>query len=417
MSLYDDLYTFLLDGGDSDILEEARQRAKEDMRRKDILEKHPYKITEIAENGRPSRFQTYILVDGKRKLIRKTQKKDLEDYLIKFYDSDISKNSLEKVYAEWIRMRDLTRTSSTVKKDIWVWDTYYKGTDFAKADISILKAPTITSYLLEKVRSMGLTQRKFREMKSLLNAVLDYAVQMDYISHNPSREIHGISMDVFTPKEEYKRQKRVLSDSEKADIFKESLKRYTDHGNPVYLAIAMNMTLGLRVGELAALQKNDFDFSTNTLTVQRSEQTKLTDKDGKMVREAAVVVPHLKKGHASRTIPLTSLSRRLYSMSDSSSEWLFARSDGQRVTTNAINQAYRRLCGYFGIEALGNHAIRRTVITNMIESLEFTQKEIQDFAGHNDYKTTNDYYDYAQIDYQKSRSRMDRALGVDGIQL
>ena len=36
------------------------------------------------------------------------------------------------LYGDWIRFRMATKNPSTVKKDIWVWNTFYKDSDISK---------------------------------------------------------------------------------------------------------------------------------------------------------------------------------------------------------------------------------------------------------------------------------------------
>lgn len=401
--------TSLLQCFEPDILIEVGLKAKEEMNKQKILKSHPYKITELHLKDRPVCYQTYILVDGKRKQIRRSSKEALEADILAAYSDPIKAPTIESVYGEWILYRSSTRNGGTVKKDIWIWDTYYKGSKFVRTPVKDLKVPIIARELLAISEQKGLTQRKSREMKGLLNGVLDYAVYMDYIFVNPARQIHGISADVFAEESKKASEERIFSEEDARMLMEDVRTHFKRYDNPAYLAILMNFGLGLRIGELAALKDSDFDLTRGTLTLVRSEQSVYLGKDGKKVRDGSRVVEHLKKNRQVRIVPLCSYSADIFKESlewkrnrGVSSEWLFAGTDGERITTNAINQALNRLCGR------GNHTIRRTVITKLIRSSLFTQKEIQTIAGHKDWETTSKYYDYS--DEGLTAAKMDQAL-------
>ena len=317
--------------------------------------------------------------------------------------------TITDLYEDWISFRMATKNPSTVKKDIWVWKTYFKDSDISKEILRNLRPPIITRELLKIARDYALTQRKFREMKSVLNHILDYAVEMGYIFANPSRQIHGISIDVFEEEEEKKVDERIFSKESLEELKVTAREHYKKYDNMVYLAILMNLGLGLRVGELSALKIEDFDLEGDILTLTRSEQSTFKYVGDDVKRSGTKIVRHLKKNHKDRRVPLSSYVVDIFiecleyhKTHGIESEWLFIGKRGARLTTNSINQALNRIAGR------GNHTIRRTVITSLIKSGVFTQKEIMDIAGHKDYETTARYYDYAIGQY--SRERMDLAL-------
>ena len=154
---------------------------------------------------------------------------------------------------------------------------------------------------------------------------------------------------------------------------------YCKYDNMVYLAILMNLGLGLRVGELAALKIDDFDLKDDILTLRRSEQSTFKYEGTDICRSGSKIVGHLKKNRKDRHIPLSNYvvdifieSLEYHQIHGIETDWLFVNKNGERLTTNSINQALNRISGK------GNHTIRRTVITSLIRSGVFTQKEINE---------------------------------------
>ena len=59
----------------------------------------------------------------------------------------------------------------------------------------------------------------------------------------------------------------------------------------------------------------------------------------------------------------------------------------------------------------GNHALRRTCLSNMAASGLLSGKEIQDFAGHKEFAVTQKYYLYATQELKQRQSVYDIAIG------
>ena len=76
---------------------------------KGILSKHKYKITQ----GKDGRWRTNIMVDGKRKMIVRKDRRKLEEDLEEFYgvDDDIS---MRELYPEWLEYKSLHVAEPTI---------------------------------------------------------------------------------------------------------------------------------------------------------------------------------------------------------------------------------------------------------------------------------------------------------------
>lgn len=64
--------------------------------------------------------------------------------------------------------------------------------DIADIDVVIMK-----EWFLKTVRKHQLTSKKYKEMKSLSNMLLDYAIEKRLIGVNVARNVHGISYRKF----------------------------------------------------------------------------------------------------------------------------------------------------------------------------------------------------------------------------
>lgn len=58
--------------------------------------------------------------------------------------------------------------------------------------------PTLKTWYLNKITQYNLTARQFKEMKSLLNMLFDYAIEKKICTQNISRLIRNISRKKFS---------------------------------------------------------------------------------------------------------------------------------------------------------------------------------------------------------------------------
>lgn len=417
---------YLLDTGDSDILYIAKQEAAKEMERRKILERHAkhFSIRLITEKGRKPRYETFVYSDGKRKPLRRKTKEELEDAIIEFYEPTSRSGdyitSINSLYNDWRSYRIATKSPSTVHKDDWTWKRYYEDTEFSKRDVELLSVHDITIWLMERVKEHKLSQRQFREMKSLLNNILDFAVDKNIIARNLAREIHGISLQLFELEEQPGKESQIFERDDQKSIVEYCWSMYVKTDSAIYLGIILNFLMGVRIGELSAIKFSDIDASNNVLKLQRSEVSDKIDKSGKMVSCGTHIVPFLKRGHRSRPVPLSNMAlgiidfiRDSYAKKGWDTEWLILNKNGERATKSAISNTLRRVNESLNLPAKGNHAIRKTVITEMIQSMMFTQKEIQTYFGHKDFSTTSRYYDFAINDVTENANKMNDVLGTE----
>lgn len=368
----------------SDILSSVEQSREALMQKKKMLEQ--FSINQ-HQDGRWCCY--YKRSDGTYKKIFKRTRDAVIDELEKLVDEApaITIASLYPDYLKTLKRTGHSRTACCYNSD---WLNYLAESSLVSRDIEALTPRVVLNDLLAISKKHTLTQRKFRDVKTVVNRVLDMAVMDGVIPSNPARAIHGISADVFAaPPDE---GEQVYTDEQEIEIIKTCLDYYKNGKRPGYLAVILNFRLGLRVGELSALKPSDFDFDHYELTVQRSERRQ---HDDNLRAEGVVVRKGLKAHKSHRTVSIdddTVALVKLISEACGSSEWLFVQPNGERMTASCVQHALQRVCEKTGISITGNHKIRKTVISRMIQSGLFSDTDIKERAGHEDYATTQKYY-------------------------
>ena len=390
------------------------------MEKEYYLEQHPYKIY-YSEHDK--RYRTYLppKKDGeKRKPITAVTKENLENKIVAYYKQMEEKTSVvdtfEKLYPLFLDYKGKETSLANAHKLNWVWETYYKDNDIVKCKFSEITVVMLKNWFLDKIAEHKLTSRKYKEMKSLMNMLYDFAIESDLTSRNVSRMVHGISYKKYTVEQKKAPTEQVYINDEEENIIKVALSQYKKTGNTAYLGVCLNFTLALRVGEVVALKTSD--FSETLVHIQRTE-IKHYDKldNGEIVRNGYEVVPHGKTPNADRELFLTTNAKVFLSMivdaneeRNFHSEYLLLDKDGERMHNDAINNVLRRLNRMIKTAQKGNHSIRKTCISNMGESGALSNEEIRTFAGHKDFSTTEKYYMHATTSIENRADAYEKAI-------
>ncbi|MCD8365151.1 MAG: tyrosine-type recombinase/integrase [Clostridiales bacterium] len=387
------------------------------MKRKKILEQHPYKIWQGADG----RWYTKVKSDGKLKILKKTNRDDLDDAIVAFYRKSDDKNTLAAIYPDWLQYKIAETSKGNANKLQWVWAKYYKDSPIANRDIRTLKTRDIKLWLLDVTHSNALDRKKYKEMKSLINMMLDYAVEDGTIVHNAAREIKNISDKHFNEPEEKSYDEQVFRLEVAEAVVDLCMAQFEKTGNSAYLGICLNFYLGLRVGEIVALKTSDFDLENHIVKIRRMERSKYyQDADNHIHRSGYEIVDFTKSKDGKRDLPLTpeaedyvkTIIAHNKSIDSASAEWLFLSLKGEKLTKDSINNVLRRINKKLDIIQKGNHSIRKTALSNLFKN-GFTEEEVRQFAGHKDASTTHKYYEFANPDGKKDIARYSNALHIN----
>ena len=390
------------------------------MNKKYYLEQHPY---EIYFSKADNRYRTYLPStekDGKRKPITSVSKENLENKIIQFYKKLEQKApvyTIENLYPDFLEYKSTDTSLANANKLDWVWNKFYKNDAFIKNEILKIDVPTLKTWYLNKITQYNLTARQFKEMKSLLNILFDYAIEKKICTQNISRLIRNISRKKFSVNPTKAVTEQVFVNDEETRLIELAIQQYYKTNNTAYLAVCLNFALALRVGEVVALKVSDFE--EDTVHIQRQE-IKVYEKlsNGKIRRNGYEISPYLKSINSDRELYLIKEAKVFFSMIVQAnqmrgfkSEYLMLTKDGTRMNNDAINNVLRRLNRMLKTPQKGNHSIRKTCISNMGASKVLTDEEIRMFAGHKDFSTTAKHYMYVTDTMDNRSSAYETAIG------
>ena len=402
-----------------DILNEDELKSKLLMREKEIIAKHKQKYP--IWKATDGRWRTYVPDPSKpneRRAVTKKKLEDLEDAIVDWYAANKTPDTLEKLYPEWLSYKAKDTTKANAHKLSWVWDKYYDGEAITRRPLPTLDVLDVKVWFLDMIEKHNLTQKQYKELKTVINQMFDYAVEKKVVSLNIPRNVSRISIKHFAVKGRKQASEQVYMTDEKSELISICEEMFEKTGNTAYLGICLNFYLGLRVGELVALKSSD--FSDLFVHIEREEIKTYREENGKYVREGYAIAPYTKTPDSVRDVPLTSEARRYMKLiiehncqRGFTSEFiLLNKQTGERMHNDGINNTLRRANRKLATPQKGNHSIRKTYISSLDAYSDLTDEEIRMVAGHKYISTTQNSYMYSVqrpesrvIEFEKALSR------------
>lgn len=225
----------------------------------------------------------------------------------------------------------------------------------------------------------------------------------------------NIADGVILPKLE-KKEMRVLSKEEQALL---TSKLFTER---LGFAILLDLSTGLRIGELCGLKWSDFNFDTKSFQVKRTLQ-RITSPKKKQVDtsdiKTKVVEGKVKTDKGYREIPLQSKifdelikykkqqdnEKIKAGCAYADNDYVFASEIGGCIEPSTMRDVLNRLLKSTCIKHANFHSLRHTFATRAIEA-GVSIKAVSEILGHASIQITLDLYCHASIDMK--REAMDK---------
>lgn len=365
-----------------------------EMKKNEILKCHERKMWQ--GKGKDQRWRTYVYIDGKRKVICKNTREELERTIIKLLKEDEAEPRVSDIYDKLIEEKTkIKQSDGTIERYNRLYKTYLS--DFAKLRVKSITPKDIKELFKEIIFKHSnkdehkLTQKEFSNMKGLVKLILLYAKSEGYISWLVSQELDDISgyllnENVFK-KIKHTNEELVFSDE---DITK--LKDViSEWGYDILnLAILFDFKVGCRPGELVALKYTD--IVDDKVYITRTEVSR-RDKEGHTHYEIKLS-PKTEAGE--RAIPLPGDKEESLWILDMTrqvnpdGEYLFMQ-NGNRINQKQLRDRMARLCKRAGIVVKSPNKVRKTYASMLHENM-LPDSTIQTVMGHTDITTTQKYY-------------------------
>lgn len=345
----------------------------------EVKRKYKNKI-KIRKDGR----QYYILIN--RKQISATT---LEGLYAKLFDLEYGRerSSMEDLFAEFMLWkRDFTAASSKTLREYTVhWNNDIKDWDIVKKPICDLKRIDFLNLFRAITKDRTLTKKHFANIKSVLNGIMNYAVEQELILHNPIGDINCKQLP-FKP---VNHKNDVITIEERQKI----LEHLENDNSLSSLAIRFDFCMVLRIAELQALKWTDIEGEYIHVQRQRLLNNEMND-DLTFTPKTYENEDHI-KGYTDqgfRYIPLIPKAKGILSKVkelNPDGEFIFME-NGNQLSTDAFNRKLKKTCKELGLPEYSSHKIRFSSASILYTS-GLPLPELQSLLGHTDVSMTLHY--------------------------
>lgn len=336
------------------------------------------KKVESVHNGKiytrkDGRLFTKVKENGKLKQLNGKDEIDLYTKLYGFYFGE-SNSSLETLYPQWVvwRNEQATVSKKTIKENKYLWDSFLEGTAISKVPLRLLKPKDFIQFFREVTKGGKITRKRFNDMKSVMNGIIYYAIELEIIEHNYLRDInyrqfhYRAENNNILPFTEIERKKIIDHLSDKSDLYS--------------LALKLDFHLILRIGELKGLKWSD--IRGDYIHVQR-----FINDENEIIED---IKGHQEEGK--RFIPLTDTAKCILNdikQLNPNGEYLFFH-DGKSLATVTFNRRIKKCCEELGIEYRSSHKVRFSTASIMYKN-GVGAPELQKMLGHTTLAMTTHY--------------------------
>ena len=209
-----------------------------------------------------------------------------------------------------------------------------------------------------KKKPKGLAPKTVRNIHQMIGSAYNLAIEQHLVTKNPTQ---GCAL----PKVEHKEMKTLTADQLSA-FFQEA----RDSG--VYELYYLDLTTGLRRGELLGLKWTDVDLDRGVLKIQRA----ISRQNGKVVEAP------LKTKNAYRTLPLSADAIDVLMQQrrkTGNSEWVFPSPTGGPMSPDSVLHMLQRVLKRAGLPRIRFHDLRHPYVkhTTKIFSLRLMDFQAQ----------------------------------------
>lgn len=374
------------------------------LERKKYLEMHSLSVWE-GSNGY---FYTKLIdsTTGKKKLVKKKTRKDLEDAIVQYYKQAEDNPTVANVFERWSKEKLETGEISKGSYDRYLTDynRFFKGNSFEAMLISEVDEEDIEEFIRQTIKECGLTRKTYAGLRILISGIFKYAKKKNYSSIS----ISNFFGDLQLPTRIFERK---VKDNEMETFTEEEISRILNYclENPNIrnYGVGLSFVTGTRIGELAALRHND--IFEKYIHVQRTEVKYRDEKTGKWVVEVSAY-PKTEAGD--RCVILPEIGREFIKKIlelNPKGEYLFEGDSGNRIRSTTFNKRLYAICKELNIKQRSSHKARKAYATMLIDA-NLPDSLVMQQMGHTDIGTTRKYYYRSNTSQKQSFELINQAI-------
>ncbi len=288
----------------------------------------------------------------------------------------------------WLHSSQLNTKESTHARYAYLTDTHIKPQlgNYYLASLSTEVVEDFIEYKLTDGRldgKGGLSPKTVIDILAIVKSTIEYA---KYKNHPVICNLSKLSV------KKKEKEMRVLSQSEQDAL----TKVLVDDMDLYKFGVFLSLYTGIRVGELCALQWEDFGASQKTLKIKKTIQ-RIQDTENGAFAKTKIVITEPKSQCSVREIPLPSFVISVAQKFVASPKSYILTGNEKYIEPRTMQNRFKSYVKESGISDTNFHALRHTFATRCVE-VGFEIKSLSEILGHANVNITLNRYVHSSFE-------------------
>lgn len=256
--------------------------------------------------------------------------------------------------------------------------------------ISMISTQLIESIIDQKLKSGNLKNGKPLSPKTVTDILTIIKSTMGYARYNDIRVICNLSKITIKKKD---KEMRVLSKVEQDALVRNLLEEIDLYK----FGVLLSLYTGIRIGELCALQWEDIDLHTYTLSIRKTMQ-RIPESNVGATAKTKVIITEPKSACSIRDIPLpTFIVNIAKPFSSHPKAYILSGDRNHYIEPRTMQNHFKQYIKESNIGKANFHSLRHTFATRCVE-VGFEIKSLSEVLGHSNVNITLNKYVHSSFD-------------------
>ncbi|MDD3304113.1 MAG: site-specific integrase [Clostridia bacterium] len=176
-----------------------------------------------------------------------------------------------------------------------------------------------------------------------------------------------------------------------------------DNFSCINLSAILALFLGVRIGEICALQWRDFNFKNGTINIENTlQRIKDLDNSNSKTKKTKIVITSPKTPSSLREIPLPDFLLAYFKKYAGKPEWYILTANTKYMEPRTLQKHYRDLLNIVDVDYRKFHALRHTFATQSNHK-GMDVKTLQEILGHENISFTLAQYVHPDLTLKREQ--------------
>lgn len=311
----------------------------------------------------------------------------------------------------------------TVDREENTFNKYFLESVLTNVDIRKLTTKDVYTFFMGIIKEHeAITNREWQRIKHIIKAVIDFVYDEEFDFSNNAPVIDWDKVKRKIPKGKIysvKKREYAVPKSDQAKLYESMVEHKYPINYASVLCILLNFSLGLRIGELAALTVDDIDWERKVVLVSRTvKKCRKRNQSGDCIPGSLYKEGSPKTRNGIREIPLTQKAQDILNIlmdyrKQKGYQNKYLCYDGSDVIgkTECLRRTLAVMCDKSKVDGFNTHRIRKSFASELNSMPDIELAQIAEYLGHSEISTTlNNYILASKESIEEQRRKMQQVV-------